>query len=82
MDLKLVKIASVRENMDAYYRGEISYSKAVELINEDANKQLMLGGVEGRSEQLPNMSLEQAIAKAKPNLDKIKDVDKHLDDIK
>lgn len=33
----------MREHMDAHYRGEISYSKAVELINEDANKQLMLG---------------------------------------
>jgi hypothetical protein len=36
----------------------------------------------GKSEHLPNMTLEQAIAKAKPNLDKIKDVDKHLDDIR
>ena len=34
------------------------------------------------SEQLPNMTLEQAIEKAKPNMDKIKDVDKHLDDIR
>lgn len=42
MDLKLVKIESVREHMDAHYRGEISYSKAVDLINEDANKQLAL----------------------------------------
>jgi hypothetical protein len=37
---------------------------------------------ESDSEQLPNMSLEQAIAKAKPNLDKIKDVDKHIEDIR
>lgn len=35
-----------------------------------------------RSEQLPNMTLEQVIAKAKPNLDKITNVDKHLDDIR
>jgi hypothetical protein len=34
------------------------------------------------SELLPNMILEQAIAKAKPNLDKITDVDKHLEDIR
>ena len=34
------------------------------------------------SELLPNMTLEQAIAKAKPNLDKIKDVDKHIEDIR
>lgn len=32
--------------------------------------------------QLPDMTLEEAIAKAKPNLDKIKDVDKHIDDIR
>lgn len=42
MDLKLVKIASVREHMDSHYRGEISYSKAIDLINKDANKQLEL----------------------------------------
>lgn len=34
------------------------------------------------SELLPNMTLEQAIAKAKPNLDKITDVDKHIEDIR
>tara|TARA_R110000824_G_scaffold385911_1_gene580351 strand:- start:361 stop:615 length:255 start_codon:yes stop_codon:yes gene_type:complete len=34
------------------------------------------------SEQLPNMRLEQAIEKAKPNMDKIKDVDKHIDNIR
>ena len=38
--LKLVKTASVREHMDAHYRYEISYSKAVDLINEDANRQM------------------------------------------
>ena len=38
--------------------------------------------VQGKSEQLPNMTLEQAIARAKPNLDKIKDVDKHIEDIR
>ena len=52
MNIKLVKIASVREHMDAHYRDEISYSKAVDLINEDANKQLMLGGVSNRRELL------------------------------
>ena len=37
---------------------------------------------ESDSEQLPNMRLEQAIEKAKPNMDKIKDVDKHIDNIR
>ena len=34
------------------------------------------------SEQLPNITLEQAIEKAKPNMDKIIDVDKHIEDIR
>ena len=34
------------------------------------------------SELLPNMTLEQAIEKAKTNMDKIKDVDKHIDNIR
>ena len=38
--------------------------------------------VKSDSEQLPNMTLEQAIEKAKPNMDKIKDVDKHIDNIR
>lgn len=42
---KLLKVANVRERMDAHYRGEISYSRAVELLNEDANKALAIGGV-------------------------------------
>ncbi len=41
-ELKLVKIASVEQHMDAHYRGEISYLKAVDLINSDANKNLKL----------------------------------------
>lgn len=39
---KLLKVANVRERMDAHYRGEISYSRAVELLNEDANKALAI----------------------------------------
>lgn len=37
---------------------------------------------ESDSELLPNMTLEQAIEKAKQNMDKIKDVDKHIDNIR
>jgi len=33
-------------------------------------------------QQLPELTLEQAIEKAKPNMDKIKDVDAHLNEIK
>jgi hypothetical protein len=38
---KLIKQADVRERMDAFERGEISYSRAVELLNEDANRNLI-----------------------------------------
>lgn len=51
MHLKLVKLASVREHMEAHYRGEISYSKAVDLINTEANEQLRLADDLKRSEQ-------------------------------
>ena len=65
LDLKLVKIASVREHMDAHYRGEISYSKAVDLINDDANKQLLLHSVVGQSEQFYCVSSD-ALVYGKP----------------
>jgi hypothetical protein len=45
-------------------------------------EQLRLGAVVGRSEQLSNEVLENAIAKAKPNMDKINDVDEWLDSIR
>jgi len=35
-----------------------------------------------KNEQLPGLTLEEAIEKAKPNMDKIKDVDAHLNEIK
>jgi len=42
---KLLKVANVRKRMDAFFRGEISYTKAVELLNEDANKALNIASV-------------------------------------
>ena len=35
-----------------------------------------------KNEQIPRLTLDQAIEKAKPNMDKIKDVDAHLNEIK
>jgi len=35
-----------------------------------------------KNEQIPKLTLEQAIEKAKPNMDKIEDVDAHLNEIK
>jgi hypothetical protein len=37
---KLVKLAAVREALDAYGYKEVSYSRMVEMINEQANKEL------------------------------------------
>ena len=52
-NLKLLKVANVRERMDAHYRGEISYSRAVELLNEDANKALAIADVVRSSSDEP-----------------------------
>ena len=52
-NLKLVKVASVRKHMDAHFKGEISYTEAVNRINEDANKALNMLDVVVPSEQLP-----------------------------
>lgn len=49
---------------------------------ETHDKILGLFNVVEQSEQLPDMTLEQAISQAKTNMDKIKDVDKYLDDIR
>ena len=35
-----------------------------------------------KNEQIPKLTLDQAIEKAKPNMDKIEDVDAHLNEIK
>ena len=39
-DLKLVKVGTVRKYMDAHFRDEISYSEAVNRINQQANKNM------------------------------------------
>ena len=40
IDLKLVKVGTVRKHMDAHFRDEISYSEAVNRINQQANKNM------------------------------------------
>jgi len=40
INLKLVKVGTVRKYMDAHYRDEISYSEAVNRINQQANKNM------------------------------------------
>ena len=40
IDLKLVKVGTVRKYMDAHFRNEISYTEAVNRINKEANKNM------------------------------------------
>ena len=73
----------IKELEELLYRDSLStYGSGLLDAYKDLKEQLALFNVVRQSEQLPNMTLEQSIAKAKPNLDKIKDVDKHLDDIR
>lgn len=51
-NLKLVKVANVRKHMDAHFRDEISYTEAVNRINEDANKALNIANVSHQRELL------------------------------
>lgn len=44
--------------------------------------ELRLSDFKRKRKDLSNINLKKAIAKAKPNMDKIKDVDKHLDNIR
>lgn len=59
-----------------------TFAKDLEAIANKHFEQCDINDVVGRIEKLPNITLEQAIAKAKLNLDKITDVDKFLDDIR
>jgi len=40
INLKLVKVGTVRKYMDAHFRDEISYTEAVNRINKEANKNM------------------------------------------
>lgn len=55
---KLLRVADVRKRMDAHYRDEISYSKAVELLNEDANKALNIAIVSHSKVEKPPLGLK------------------------
>ena len=52
-----------------------SYASALDMYIDYLEDQL-------ENEQLPKSTLNQAIEKAKPNMDKIKDVDAHLNEMK
>ena len=74
----LIKIDELEEIIFKLTTMEIAKDKACELISEICEKRaLTIPDVVPKEE----LTLEQAIEKAKINMDKIKDVDKHLDDI-
>ena len=63
--------------------GGLVREKAVyQSVLKDYRKAINVHCCKSDSDPLPNITLEQAIAKAKPNLDKIIDVDKHIEDIR
>lgn len=84
MDVKqeLINRLRVPENWDKYDYQTQRYSfNDMQEVLEDIVRKLTIPVVVGQNERF-TITLEQAIAKAKPNLDKITDVDKHLDDIR
>jgi len=70
-------ISKVKQNLQ-----EINKDKKITDYNFDIG--YALGFLDGNdfSRQIPELTLYQAIEKAKPNMDKIKDVDAHLNEIK
>jgi len=70
-------ISKVKQNLQ-----EINKDEKVTDYNFDLG--YSLGFLDGNyfSRQIPELTLDQAIEKAKPNMDKIKDVDAHLNEIK
>jgi len=69
-------ISKVKQNLQ-----EINKDKKVTDYNFDLG--YSLGFLDGNdfSRQIPELTLDQAIEKVKPNMDKIKDVDAHLNEI-
>ena len=70
-------ISKVKQNLK-----KINIDKKVTDYNFDLG--YSLGFLDGNdfSSQIPELTLDQAVEKAKPNMDKIKDVDAHLNEIK
>jgi len=74
---KELLISKVKQNLQG-----INIDKKITDYNFDFG--YSLGFLDGNdfSRQIPELTLDQAIEKAKPNMDKIKDVDAHLNEIK
>lgn len=68
-----LNVSSVARITDKFWKDRMK-NKRTKIMNTDV--------LEEQSDQFPNITLEQAITKAKPNLDKITNVDKYLDDIR
>ena len=70
------------KSQDNYFNkyNDESYLKALEKYANELEKQLLIHSVVVPKVTLSN--LDEAIKKAKPNMDKIKDVDKHIDSLR
>ena len=94
---ELIKVKSMTEHLTAEERNEYfglalnnlvfrsEGEKDEHIVTLELNKPVtskISEWKENSQVELSDMTLEQAISKAKANLDKIKDVDKHLDDIR
>ena len=80
------KIALLIENKIGYTNGRIvddeTYERECLMIADELIKLFPIQVFVGQNEKIPELTLDQAIEKAKPNMDKIKDVDAHLNEIK
>ena len=77
-----------RPNIKDYFHEEtdletvhFEYTKSPHLYSYAIDLDMYIDYLEEQLEK-PKLTLEQAIEKAKPNMDKIKDVDAHLNEIK
>jgi len=75
---------NTKVNENLILQNEILEAKIIRLLSEKKvlTEKLKIYDVANLKSTLPNLTLKQAIAKAKPNLDKIKDVDKHIEGIR
>ena len=73
-----MKIELIKEIIES-----LSYSAGLtNEMSEQLAEQIIIECNLKESKQIPKLTLDQAIEKAKPNMDKIKDVDAHLNEIK
>jgi len=79
---QLIEIVKNKPNVKDFDYQPYGYINALQNYVNKLEKALSIDGVVWQNEQIPKLTLDQAIEKAKPNMDKIEDVDAHLNGIK